>query len=164
MSKKPKVSQVETVKTTYPQLAAETKHLSSAIGELAGTISTVESTLHRIGLNVSAWHTIVQGQNDDIGYVWSRAIGYTRLNERWRIALRERSQEIGQEPDQQTWTFADAPPWMILEAAGKIPELLEELIERTQDMAKNIRSKNAEVTQLAAVLEQLAADISQGGK
>jgi hypothetical protein len=63
-----------------------------------------------------------------------------------------------QESDETTYKFDDAPPWMCLEAAGKIPELLEELIERTRDMRAKITKKKAEIDELAAVLADLAQE------
>ena len=124
-------------------------------------MTSVESSLCRIGLDVSAWHRIAGGQDHNVGYVWSRDIGYTRLGNHWRIAIREYAEEVGGEPEQTTYKFADAPPWMCLEAAGKIPGLLEELIERTQDIRRKITAKTAEVDQLATILETLAEEASR---
>ena len=47
---------------------------------------------------------------------------------------------------------------MCLEAAGKIPELLEELIERTRDLRAKLASKKRDVDELAAVLADLAQE------
>jgi hypothetical protein len=156
--KKPKVSPVEAVKTSYPQLADETYQLQALIGDFGKTISAVEGSLRRIGLDVSAWHQIAGGQHEHNGYTWSRDIGYTRIGSSWHIALREWSQEVGQEDEQTTYKFRDAPPWMCLEAAGKIPELLEELIERTRDLRAKLASKKRDVDELAAVLADLAQE------
>jgi hypothetical protein len=158
--KKPKVSPVEAVKTSYPQLAEESNQLNQALVDLGKSIFGVEVSLRRIGLNVSAWHQIAGGRDEQSGYVWSRHIGYTRLNNSWHIALRESDQEPGQEGEQTTYKFGDAPPWMCLEAAGKIPELLEELVERTRDMRAKISKKKAEVDELASVLADLAEEAS----
>ncbi len=157
-SKKPKASLAEAVKTSFPQLAEESKQLRQAIADLGKSISGVEFSLRRSGLHVSAWHRIAGGENENSGYVWSREIGYTRLGDSWHIAIREWSQEIGQEGEQTTYKFGDAPPWMCLEAAGKIPGLLEELIERTQDMRRKITAKISEVDELASLLETLAQE------
>src|SRR5437763_368582 len=130
--KKPKVSATEAVKSSYPQLAEETHQLKEVIAAVGVSMCGVEASLRRIGLHVSAWHQIAGGQNEHNSYVWSREIGYTRIGDQWHIAVRECSQEHGQEDELTTYRFSDAPPWMILEAAGKIPELLEELVERTR--------------------------------
>lgn len=156
--KKPKVSSLEAVKTSYPQLAEETKQLHQVIADLGTSMCGVEVSLRRIGLQVSAWHKIAGGQDEHSGYVWSRDIGYTRFDSQWYIGLRDWSQEPGHEPEVSTYKFSDAPPWMILEAAGKIPDLLEELIERTRDMRTKIAAKKTEVDQLAAVLKDLAVE------
>jgi hypothetical protein len=160
MPKPPKVSQIERTKSSFTQLVLETKELSSELKELSDKLSTVEESLRRIGLNVSAWHQITGGHDDDSGYSWSRDIGYTRIRDQWRIALRERSRESDDRPEDDIRLFSDAPPWMCLEAASKIPDLLEELIDRTQETRKNIRTKNIEVGELASVIESMASEMS----
>ena len=159
--KKSKVSQVEAVKALYPQLAEESKQLQETIAALGKSISGIEASLRRIGLHVSAWHKIAGGDNAYSGYMWSRDIGYTRIGDQWHIALREWSQEAGQEDELTMYRFNDAPPWMCLEAAGKIPELLAELIERTREMRSQLIKKNAEVEELAAVLASLAQEAAK---
>lgn len=154
--KTPKVSSAEAVKTTYPQLAAETKQLKATITELGKSISGVEESLQRIGLEVSAWHKIAGGVDDFSGIFWSRDIGYSQSGGRWRITLRDWSQDPNGEDSGRHYVFAEAPPWMIIEAAGKIPALLEELINRTQETRKQLVKRKAEVDELAAVLADLA--------
>lgn len=161
MSKKPKASPLEAVRTSYPHLAGESKQLKQAVRDLGNSVLGVELSLRRIGLDVSAWHQIAGGDDPDSGYVWGREIGYTRLGDFWHIAIREWSQEVGQEGQQATYKFADAPPWMCLEAAAKIPGLLETLIERTQDMRRKISARVAEVDELAKVLKTLAEEASR---
>jgi hypothetical protein len=73
----------------YPQLAEESSQLNQSIADLATSISGIEASLRRIGLNVSAWHRIAGGEHEPTGYRWSREIGYTRISDRWYIALRE---------------------------------------------------------------------------
>jgi cell division septum initiation protein DivIVA len=70
---------VETVKTSFPQLAEENQQLKSTIESLAASVSTIESSLRPIGLEVSAWHRITGGHNEDNDVFWSREIGYTRI-------------------------------------------------------------------------------------
>jgi hypothetical protein len=159
--KKPKVSPLEAVKTSYPQLAEESQQLKQEITDLGKGISGIETSLRRLGLDVSAWHRIAGGQDEHNGYVWSRDIGFTRIGSQWYIALREWSQEPGQEDEQTTYRFNEAPPWMCVEAAGKIPELLEELIDRTRDMRAKITAKKAEVDAFASVLADLAAEATK---
>jgi hypothetical protein len=162
--KKPKVSPLEAVKTSYPQLADESKQLNQVITDLGASVSGVEASLRRIGLHVSAWHEIAGGQDEHNGFLWSRDIGYTRIDSLWHIALREWSQEPGQPEEQTIYRFGDAPPWMCLEAAGKIPELIHELIERTRDMRAKITRKKNELDELAAVLADLAQQAMDAGR
>src|ERR1051325_3468627 len=100
MGKKPKVSAKEAIRSSFPRLAEETRELSKSIGALAGSVTGIESSVRRIGLNVSAWHEIAGGRNDDAGYAWSRDIGYTRIGSMWHIAIREWSQEVGERGEQ----------------------------------------------------------------
>jgi hypothetical protein len=82
------------------------------------------------------------------------------LNDLWQIALRESWSDNG-EDGSTTHTFTKAPPWMVLEAAGKIPGLIEELINRTREMRANLTAKNAELQELAAVLAIMAGDVGK---
>jgi methyl-accepting chemotaxis protein len=159
--KTPKVSPVEAVKTSYPQLAEENKLLQQTISDLAETISRIQDSLHRIKLQVSAWHQIAGGIDDNFDYKWSRDIGYTRTGDEWHIALRRWSCNQDNEVNEKTYTFSQAPPWMIIEAAGKIPGLLDELIERTRDTRAQLTKKKSEVDELAAVLDELADEAMQ---
>ena len=161
--KKPKVSPVEAVKISYLQLAEESKHLKEEVADLGRIISGVEASLRRLGLNISAWHRIAGGYDEASGFNWSRDIGYTRVGNLWHIALREFEHEPGLPPDQTTYKFGEAPPWMCLEAIGKIPELLEELIQRTRDMRAQIGAKKETLKELATVLEELAEETATRG-
>jgi hypothetical protein len=82
----------------------------------------------------------------------------------WHIALREWSREIGEEPDQTIYKFSDAPPWMCLEAAGKIPELIQTLIDRTREMRARIATKKNELDELGALLAELANNACDDGR
>ena len=124
--KTPKVSQAETAKTLFPQLAEENQQVQELLRGYGKSISGIEVSLRQIGLHVSAWHRFAGGQDDNIGYCWSRDIGYTHINDRWHIAVREWSQEVGREDEQTVYKFSEAPPWLCLEAAGKIAGLLRE--------------------------------------
>jgi len=161
--KKPKVSSVEAVKTSYPQLADETKQLNQLITDVGASVEDIVCSLRRIGLHVSAWHQIAGGEDEHNGYTWSRDIGYTRIGGLWHIAVREWSQGPGEPPEPTIYKFGDAPPWMCLEAAGKIPELIQELIERTRDMRAKISTKKSDLDEIAAALTDMAQEAASCG-
>ena len=43
--------------------------------------------------------------------------------------------------DFEVWLFKDAPQWMQIETVGKLPDLLDAIVKRTQDTTKKLRSK-----------------------
>lgn len=100
----------------------------------------------------------VQGGEDGYDY-WSRDGGYSKIGNRWGVALCSRSGNSGA-PDEETseaWLFNDAPRWQRAEAVEKIPDLLEALIKETEETTRRIRSKITHAKRLADALEQAAA-------
>jgi Sec-independent protein translocase protein TatA len=53
---------------------------------------------------------------------------------------------------------------MCLEAAGKIPELIQTLIDRTREMRARIATKKNELDELGALLAELANSACDDGR
>jgi hypothetical protein len=158
---KPKVPPSERLAVSFRQLALASEELNSAAEDLNKTISTVESTLKTFKLGVSAWY-VIAGHTDESGSFWNRAIGYSKVGREWGIALRRQwGNEFHEEGGgEEVWRFSEAPRWMCVEAAGKIPELFEELIKRTLSTAKELKNRKAEADEVAVVLTTLANEIA----
>ena len=64
----------------------------------------------------------------------------------------------------EIWLFKDAPQWMQIETVGKLPDLLEAIVKRTQDTTKKLRSKTEEARKLAEALAEAATNLNKTRK
>ena len=158
MSSKPPIVQktvlspTERISKSFKQLAASSIELNAAAEELCKHLVPLNTALKDINLGVSAWHKIA-GRSDEDGYYWSRDIGYAQIRRKWGIALRkiEGCQDDNQH-EEETWLFHEAPRWMQIESVGKLPDLFDELFERTEDTIKKVRSKSIAAQILATAI------------
>ncbi len=152
----PKVPPTERVQASYKQLSLTAATLNSASDDLGAAMSVLDAALKKLNLGISAW-VAVSGNSDEDGSWWSREIGYTRIGDKWGIALKTASGDYNW-PDRDSvekWLFDDAPRWMRIEAVGKIPDLLEALIRQAEDTTKKIKHKTADVLELAAAMSKV---------
>jgi hypothetical protein len=138
--------------SSFKKLAISSTHLQAASDELGKTVSVLDAALSNLNLGVSAWYQIAANE-DQSGNYWSRDIGYAKVNKTWGIALRRTwGNENYDDHNEEVWLFEDAPRFMCIESVGKLPHLLEELIERTEETTKKIIAKTAEAKELAEAL------------
>jgi len=151
----PKVPPAERVQAAYKQLSLTATTLNSASDDLGAATSVLDAALQRLNLGITAWVTL-SGNNEPDGEWWSREIGYTRVADKWGIALKTASGNYGcsDHDSVEKWLFNDAPRWMRIEAVGKIPDLLEALIRQAEDTTKKIQDKTADVLELAAAMSK----------
>src|SRR4051812_49097130 len=116
----------ERIAASFKQLNTISADLNEAAKELGQSITSLEIALKGLKLGVSAWYEIAGSQNENGSY-WSRDIGYTRIGHEWRIALRTTSghDAVDDSHSEEIWAFNEAPRWMCVEAAGKVPDLFE---------------------------------------
>jgi hypothetical protein len=92
-------------------------------------------------------------------YYWHRDLGYTQFGKVWGIALREvEGHYEAEREDVNLWPFKDAPQWMQIESIGKIPDLFDELIQRTEETTQKLRNKTLEARALADALSRAVED------
>lgn len=151
-------SPLERTRSSFKQLADSATHLNAASDELSTVVSALDQALKGLGLGVSAWVTVSGGDDDQSGYHWSRDIGYSKVSNKWGIALREASGDANPDNDEsEIWLFADAPRWLRIESVGKIPDLLEHLVKQAEYTTQRLRKKTAEAKALADVINEVAA-------
>ncbi|HXM20998.1 MAG TPA: hypothetical protein VN948_07010 [Terriglobales bacterium] len=119
-------------------------------------MSVFDVALKKLNLGISAW-VVVSGNDDQSGEWWSREIGYTRIADKWGIALKTASgnYQWPEHDSEEKWLFKDAPRWMRIEAVGKIPDLLEALLKQAEDTTKKIKDKTEEVFALAVAMSKV---------
>lgn len=156
----PQVPPTERVQTSYKQLTLAAVNLNTASDELGKAVSVLDAALKKLNLGVSAWVQLCGNDNDRDNNWWSRDIGYTKIRDEWGIALKNAhgNHRFPEEDFDEEWLFSDAPRWMRIEAVGKIPDLLEALLKRTEDTTKKIIGKTTGVFELAAAISHVAGE------
>jgi hypothetical protein len=154
----PKAPPSERAQSSYKQLSVAAKNLNTASDELGKAVSVLDSALQILNLGVSAWVRISGGRNDDTFDWWSRDLGYTKVGNKWGLALKEVNGNMipPEEESAEVWLFNEAPRWMRAEAVGKIPDLLEALVKQAEDTTKKIKEKTTQVHELAAAMSKVA--------
>jgi hypothetical protein len=149
----------EMVHTTYKQLASAAVDLNAASDDLGKPIYACEASLKKLNLGIPAW--VELSGADSGGRWWDRSLGYTKLKDRWGIALRTREGRHGDDgsDEEELWPFNDAPRWMRIEAVTKLPDLLEELLRQAKATTQQIKKKIAHANELAGAIG--AADESR---
>jgi hypothetical protein len=156
-----KIPPAERITTSFKQLAVASSDLNLATKDLAKTISNLEAAVRRVGLELSAWH-LIAGHDDPGGAYWTRDIGWAEVDGVWAIAIRQTSgHNIADEYDETIWAFEKAPRWMCVEAAGKLPDLFETLVKRTNETTEKLKKRKKEAEELAAAIDQILPETIQ---
>jgi hypothetical protein len=148
---------IETVHKIYKQLSQASIDLNAASDQLGKPIGVWEAALKKLNLGVSAWVELSSGGDGDCLW-WDRGIGYTKLKDRWGIALRTRDGDL-RDPErdsEELWPFNEAPRWIRIEGVGKLPDLLAALLKQAEDTTKKIRAKIEQANQLAEAISRVA--------
>jgi hypothetical protein len=161
----PKVSPGERIASSFKRLAASSSNLSTATDEFTEVVAALETPLKSIRPQVAAWHQIAGSDGDEYGCYWHRDIGYAQVGEKWGIALRTvDGHEAADHDEIEVFLFNDAPSWMQIESVGKLPDLFDELIKRTEETTRKLQAKTAEAKQMAAALTQAIAELDLAAK
>lgn len=144
----------ERVQTSFQILAEKATHLNQVSDELTKPIETLDAELKQLGLGISAWIIIHHDRSEYTDCWYSEELGYTKLNNRWGIALRTSSGDYN-DPENDTcheWHFADSPRSLRIKAVDHLPALLDELSEEAVKMASAIRAKTEIADQVVAAV------------
>lgn len=156
---RPKVPPPERINASYKQLATISPELHSAAEELSKTIEELNAALEPLNLEITAWHTIASG-DDDNGNYWSRSIGYTSVGHGWGIALRQSSDNHNEDDhNEEVWAFGKAPRWMVIESVAKLPDLFETIIERVKETTAKLKARTEQAQALVAAIRAAAAEM-----
>ena len=138
-----KVPPTERIVSAFKELPVVTNECNVAHAELgADGIAPLEAALVGLNLVVSAWYRMSKGE-DEHGNYWTRDIGYAKIGDEWRIALRRTwGNENYDHYGEEVWPFKDAPRWLCIESTAKLPDLFEELVKRTKETTEKLRSSH----------------------
>ncbi len=156
----PKAPPTERVQTTYKQLSLAAKSLNTASDELGKAISIFDAALQKLNLGVSAWAQLSGNEDSATLDWWSRSLGYTKVGDKWGIALKKASGNFNwpEDESEELWLFNEAPRWMRIEAVGKIAELLEALLKQAEDTTRKIKERTKQAYELAAAMSKVAEE------
>jgi hypothetical protein len=101
-------------------------------------VAELETELSKIRLGVSAWYPVGR-----------YAIGYTnRIKGRsnhWQIVLRDTLEEGTTKKEWQEWPFNEAPTHLRIAGVAWLPDLLETLLKRADEMVVKVRTASGTV-------------------
>ena len=149
----------ERVSLAFERLTASAAELNAASDELAKPIRSIDASLQKLNLGVTAWVSVAGSVDQDREYFWDRSIGYQKVAGSWGVAICAESGSLGDEPVAEVWRFNDAPRLYRLESIEKLPELIEKLADAATDTTAKLRSKLALTRQVATTIKQVASSI-----
>jgi hypothetical protein len=147
----------ENVSASFQRLAAAAAELNAASDELGKTICALDAAIKPLNLGLPTWVPVVEYEDPDGGGFESRYIGYGKINGKWGIALSIVSgNRFSDARTDQEWLFTDAPRDLRIEAADKLPQLLEGLIDTASAATKTIGEKTAQAQRVVAAVSKVA--------
>jgi hypothetical protein len=154
-----KESLVSRVETSYRKLSAVASDLNFTSDELGKSISELDAALKKLNLGIPVWVTI-RRETDEEGWFKNEDLGYDKIGGTWGIGLRTVTGYYNDPEGERSdwWLFNDGPRPLRLSAIEKIPELLEKLSTESDEAAKKIRARLAEVQEVAAVVKKAAEE------
>ena len=154
------------VSAAFEKLATSASELNAVSDELAKPIHSIDTTLQKLNLGVSAWVEVAGDDDQDSLRFWDRSIGYGKVARTWGLAIRSRA-GFFDDPDEikdEVWLFNEAPRTYRLESLEKLPELLEKLAETANKTASELKSKIALTRQVATTISKMASAAPARGK
>lgn len=120
-----------------------------------------DESLKKLNLGVTAWVKVQSrgGSHDrDLSYAIEE-IGYAKVNGKWGIALRIRSGDEQQYPNEECieeWPFNESARAMRLRAIDKIPELIKVLSQAASAVTMELQGKLADAQAVAGAVKEAA--------
>ena len=140
------LSLLEKVHSSYKQLAATAISLNDTFEEFGKSVEEIDYALRTSNLGMYLGTPVwiqIDGQDDGQTSYWRRELGYDRIDNRWGITVRTRSGSYlnSSHNKSDVWFFTDAPRRLQVEAAEKLPDLLQTLMKESDAIAQRINGK-----------------------
>ncbi|WP_321476607.1 hypothetical protein [uncultured Paludibaculum sp.] len=152
---------IERIQNAVRQLPAASAHLNTATDQLGRSVGQIDTVLKKFSLGVPTWVSF-NTDNSLTSDFYSEQIGYAKIGGKWGIAIRIVSGNY-QDPDGESveqWLFNDAPRLLRVHAVDTIPELLEDLLKKSEEMTRKITEKADEVDAFAAAIDSVIEPVS----
>jgi len=150
----PKGAALESSSTPLRRLALGAAKLNEVSDKLTAQIEQIEAALKRLNLGVEAWVAVLD-REDEGGNCAREEIGYTRIGNRWGVALRAVSGVRGEYGEETFSAFADSPRQQRIRAVPYVSALLEKLSAEAEAMIEKLTPKVEEISALATSFENL---------
>lgn len=158
----PKVLKLQTHFQALSQIASS---LNAASDELRKTVASLDESLKRLNVGISAWVTFLsKGDQSEPESYDDDQIGYCKVNGTWGIALRR----VFGDPirdyhnEEGPWLFNDASRDMRLQSVDHIPALIEALAKEAFNTTKKLEEKNKRLRELAEAIAPISGDAAKG--
>jgi hypothetical protein len=150
-------SLAERVQSSYLQLSSVALDLNSVSDELGRHVAEIDAALKKLNLGISIWVEINSWEGQELDF-YHEEIGYAKIDGKWGIALRTVSGSHNWPEDDQVeqWLFSDGPRKLRLSSIEKLPFVLKSLSEEAVNTTKKIKSRLAEVKEVAAAVKMAA--------
>lgn len=149
----------ERVATSFTQLSSAASELNSASNEIGQVVAGIDNFIQGLNLGIPTWEVVAQGDShtaeDDPTY-WIHSIGYAKVNGKWGIALKTTHGDYRwpERESSDTWLFGEAPRWLRVKSVAKLPDLIDELVKKTQAETTKIKHGIAQATELLGAIER----------
>lgn len=142
-------------KENLKKLEESAKNLNACSDSLGEIVIEINTILKKLNLGISTW--IVQSEGGTLQEEkWKRSFGYARIGGKWGLSIKyEIFNENRERVSIEEWPFNEAPRYMRIEVIGKLPDLIEEMVVRTNEIASKITNKTKEAV---TYLQQLKSN------
>lgn len=130
------------------QLANTAQTLNQLSDKLTKEVCDLERPLNKLNLGVSA-KVVVQRWSSETEESGQVRLAYDKHSGKWGFMIEDIKEDSYGNEEYQSWAFKDAPRDLRLAAVEFIPPLLEELIQKSAELASEIRDKVAFTERLA---------------
>jgi hypothetical protein len=143
----------------FRALSSVATNLNKSSDELTKSVGVLDVALKKLNIGITVWVKYASWAMEPPEY-GSDQIGYAKISGKWGIALRSvfGDESRDEESENGPWLFGEAPREMRLRAVDHLPELIENLGKVAFNTAKKLNEKAQQVSELAAVVEQIAKE------
>lgn len=147
------------------QLTKASEKVNELTDELNRHVSDIEANVNRLTLGISV-DVVVSTSSDEEGFRTQEIIiAYGKVGNRWGIFIKKEVEDLRfPDPDNidiDVWPFHEAPRDLRLKSVGYIPNLLDALIKKSEEIQSQIQDAVAFTSDLATNIVKASA---QGGK
>ena len=144
------------------RFAALSKALNEASDLLTSEIVNVESALNDLRLGLEVWIEVSRSKEVSVGtdskkeYEFTRVLwlGYAKYSGHWGLFTEETLDEVDRDEVRYLVALRDAKREVRLEAADKIPILVEKIQRDAEETAQETTNKAAQLKDFAASLRK----------